>query len=315
MPADAVFDQPGQRILEAWQRTGDASRVTGWASLHLAGARWFEGSGARGELLPVQLRIGPDRRMANRPGLLLDRGRILEAETVTRHGVLCLNVHRSLFDEVVCRGELRSGVAAIDMVLHAELTTRDRLRAWLGTVTRTPGLPLVRRALDLSVEGAESPPEVALRLTWRGDAELPEPLSNVPIHDRSGRFLGRPDLVCPELGVAAEYDGAHHLSTSARSRDITREGGLRDAGLEVVSVVGGELWQRDLVVRRLHAAVQRVAASTLPKAWVLHGPNGPAPDLAARFDSHLSRMSRARREAALADAPLAVPGSSGVNMR
>src|SRR5690606_24343622 len=44
VPTNACADQPGQRILEAATRVGGDAGVTGWASLHLAGARWFEGA-------------------------------------------------------------------------------------------------------------------------------------------------------------------------------------------------------------------------------------------------------------------------------
>ncbi|WP_235734909.1 hypothetical protein [Nocardioides alcanivorans] len=42
VPTAAVFDQPAQRIVEASALAGPIGGVTGWASLHLAGARWFE---------------------------------------------------------------------------------------------------------------------------------------------------------------------------------------------------------------------------------------------------------------------------------
>ncbi len=197
------------------------------------------------------------------------------------------------------------------MVLFAELTTSERFEAWLASVPRTPGLPLVRQAFALSMAGAESPPETAMRLAWLLDAELPTPMCNVPVHDLSGRFLGRPDLICPEVGVAAEYEGAHHFGARARSHDLTREGGLRNHGLEVVSVVGGELARRELVAQRFRDAVGRAANAQVEQRWELHGPNGPAPDLAERFRIRLGLLSSARRTRVLADTPTVVARHDG----
>ncbi len=303
VPVDAEFTQPAQRILEATGAMVRPCVVTGWASLHLAGARWFEGSNEYGGELPVPLRVGPHRRATTAPGITVDRRRVLPGEIVMRHGIACLNVHRSLLDEVIRRGDLRQAVAAIDMVLFAELTTLARFRAWLDTVPRTPGLPLVRAACSLAVEGAQSPQETALRLLWQLDARLPPPRSNVDLHGENGAFLGRPDLVSPELAVLAEYNGAHHLDVRRHRRDLTRDDGFRNHGLQVVSVVAGELRRPELVVARLHAAVRRAQESEVPARWVLHGPSGPPPDLDARFESWASQLSRARRKAAYDDAP------------
>jgi len=303
LPTTVQGDQPAQRILEATGLLPGACAVTGWASLHLAGARWFEGVDERNRELPVQLRVGPRRRAARSPGISVDRRRVLPGEVVQRHGIVCLNVHRSLFDEVVRRSDLRAAVVAIEMVFFAELTTRRRFDAWLATLPRTPGLPLVRAALALAGEGAASPPETLLRLAWESDARLPPPLCNVEVYSERGHFLGRPDLILPELAVVGEYNGAHHLQVREHSRDLIRVDTFRDHGLEVATVVGGELRRTELVVERLLAAVRRAQRSTTEPRWVLHGPAGPPPDLEARFASQVRRLGRKRGAAVLADAP------------
>lgn len=314
LPATAQGDQPGQRILEATGLVPGICAVTGWASLHLAGARWFEGVDAHGRPIDVPLRVGPHRRATNAPGIQVDRRRVHPGEVVLRHGITCLNVHRSLFDEIVRRGDLRLGVAAIDMVLFAELTTVRRFGAWLATLPRTPGLPLVRSALELAAEGAESPPETLLRLAWQLDAGLPPPLCNVDVHSEHGHFLGRPDLILPALAIVGEYNGDHHLRARAASRDLIRIDAFRDHGLEVATVVGGELRRTDVVVERLRGAARRAEQTGIPARWVLHGPAGPAPDLETRFESHAARLSKQRRLAMLADAPTGVV-PPGLNVR
>ncbi|WP_235734910.1 hypothetical protein [Nocardioides alcanivorans] len=230
------------------------------------------------------------------------RNRVATSEIVWRYGVPCLNIHRSLFDEVVRRGTAQAGAAAIDMVLYAELTSLRRFTAWLGTVRDVPGVPLVRRAVALSVEGVESPQESRLRFAWMFGAGLPEPLCNMDVHSTSGAFLARPDLFSPELGLIGEYDGEVHSGAAARGHDHTRVDRLRDHGLEVVSVVGGQLDERE-VVKRLRAAARRAQRSQVERDWVLHGPNGPRPPLDWRIDARLSWLSSKRRELQLRDMP------------
>lgn len=41
-------------------------------------------------------------------------------------------------------------------------------------------------------------------------AGLPEPVTNLNVHDASGRWIARPDLLYPAYRVAIEYDGYHH---------------------------------------------------------------------------------------------------------
>ncbi|WP_235736195.1 hypothetical protein [Nocardioides alcanivorans] len=266
VPTDASLQQPAQRILEASLRIGDGrGAVSGWASLHLAGAPWFEGRDSWGRDLPVLL---VSRSQITVPiGVRLLRAGVDQAELVLRHGVPCTGVHRALFDEIRSRGHLRPAVAAIDMALHAGLTTLDEFGAWLAPLRCVPGLVLAREALALAMPGAESPPESGLRLLWQLDARLGPPLPNVNLHSTSGRFLGRPDLFDPVAGVIGDYDGAHHRETRARAKDVAREELFRNHGLEYFSVVGGEMHRRQMIVERIHATYARAGASTVLPRW------------------------------------------------
>lgn len=293
VPSGAEFDQPAQRIVEAGGHLGAFGGVSGWASLHLAGADWFGGRDLHGQELPVLVAVGPGRQCPEHPGAAFTRHRIAETEVVLRSGVRCLNVHRALLDEIYQLRSLKRAVAAIDMVLHAELTSRSRLQRWLRTVPRTYGLPLMRQALRLSADRVESPRETALRLVWTLDADLPTPLCNAELYDAAGRFLARPDLFLPELGLAGEYDGAHHFTAEQRRRDLAREDRLRDHGIEVVTVVAGELSAPGEVVGRLRAAAARAERRRRSGQWQLR----PTPDLDAVVNARLAAGSAA-------DAPL-----------
>ncbi|KJC64203.1 hypothetical protein TZ00_11265 [Agreia bicolorata] len=77
-------------------------------------------------------------------------------------------------------------------------------------------------AAELIRPGSESPKETELRLLLiRGG--LPEPELNVDVFGKSGRFIGRGDLVYRGHKVLVEYDGSQHADDRRQfRRDVDR---------------------------------------------------------------------------------------------
>jgi hypothetical protein len=276
VPSDAVFDQPDQRIVEAATRLPDPGGVTGWACLHLAGARWFDGTDADGEALPVPLSLGPDGKRRPIPGTTLWREQILPWEIEIRRGIPCTSIEAAVFDELRRVYSLRRAVQVIEMAMFAELTSLARFSSYVLTRNRRRWVGLARSALALAQEGAESPQETLMRLVWVLDAELPPPLCNVNVYSIDGTFLGRPDLLDPVAGVVGEYDGAHHRLARVRARDVSREELFRRHGLEYFTVVEGDLARRQMVAARMEHARARALRSREPRRWTLTPPPGVA---------------------------------------
>ena len=206
-----------------------------------------------------------------RPGSdsVVSRCTLPAGDVVVRHGVRCLVAERALADVVLAAADLRGAVTALDMALSAGVTDVERVRERVSGPPRGRGAGRVLRALDLADDRSLSPRESWLRLVWVLDAGLPRPRCNWPVGDLTGRRLGRPDLLCDELGVAVEYDGAEHRTRSRHGQDVRRESDFRDAGLEVVTVVATDVPHRDRVVARLLAAVERARAADRPRGWML----------------------------------------------
>jgi hypothetical protein len=126
---------------------------------------------------------------------------------------------------------------------------------------RGRGKTAARKAAELIRPGAESRPETLLRLALIA-AGLPEPEVNVNIVDRSGRFLGRGDLVYRQWRVIVEYDGDHHRTETRQfDRDIRRLDDLAADGWRVVRVVG-----RSFFTDR-QACLTRVARALTDAGW------------------------------------------------
>lgn len=250
--------------------------MTGWAALRLHGGGFFDGLDS-GDLqrLPVPLAVPRSGRMRADPAFVVVRSDVPPEERVARHGIRCTTVVRALFDEVRRRHELRAAVAAVDMVLAARLAQRSELLEYADQRAGRPGSRLFANAVALSVERSRSPKESELRLTWVLDAGLPSPRCNWPVADASGRYIGKPDLLCVELGVYGEFDGAEHRGRERHRRDVTREDLFRRTGLEGFTVVGAEIDDTSLVVERMCAAVERARRSGVPKTWLVRRDPGP----------------------------------------
>jgi hypothetical protein len=249
----------------------ETAALTGWGSIRMHGG-WFLDGQARGRrLLPVQVRLPPGVHPRPRAGVRFVEGPI--PAVVEIRGLRCVPVVLAVFDATRLRTDVREAVVDLDMTAAARLLTVDDVRrfvdarpSWRGT----PGVPVVRSALELASDRSASPPETRLRLVWGLDAGLPAPLVNVPVYNRAGQLLGIPDLLDPVAGLAVEYDGDDHRDPHRHSEDVDREARFRRVGLEVTRVTGRDLRRTPELVHRLHTARERARFEPEgTRAWVI----------------------------------------------
>ena len=292
VPADVDEAVVEQRIYEQGHRIKSQGAVTGWAALRWRGAAYFDGVSPLGELRPVPLVVGNHPLQAD-ARVEIDRSRIGPGERTFIGGIWVATVQRALFDAMRRSTNLRDAVVMMDMAAAARLNSVELMWVYVGWRAAWTGVPQVRQALDLASNDSKSPPETRMRLTWRLDAGLPTPLCNVPVFSRSGELLAIPDLLDPVAGLVGEYDGADHKSRKRHRADVAREDTLRRHGLEYFTVVGGDLSDRPLVVRRMHEA--RGRARFLPpdqRSWTLEPPSWWRP-FEEPLNLHLARIGAA----------------------
>ncbi|NYG56658.1 hypothetical protein [Nocardioides perillae] len=262
-----------QRIVEQVARCGPGAAVTGWAALRLHGVAYADGTDRQGRARPVVV-VAAGSRTRDCADVVLVRERLAPDEVVVRQGVRCVRPERALAHEVCRQRDPREAVVLVDMACAAEVTTLDRLRAWLAAHSGLRHRGRLAQALLLADEHSASPQETRLRLLWQLDAHRGRPLTNRQLLDQHGRVLGVADLVDPDHGVVGEYDGAEHRTRARHRRDVHREAAFRAAGLEVVTAVSGDLDRRDRAVSRIDQAYAR--AGSQPRLFVV----GPPVDLA-----------------------------------
>jgi hypothetical protein len=259
---------PEQRILEQSARAPADAVVTGWAACRLHGGGFFDGLDNDLRPIPVPVNVGPRGYLAGDGEVSICYGKLAAEDLAVRHGIPTVVVTRATFDAMRLAGEVREAVVVLDMMAAAGRVSRLLLARYAGP-RATAREPHLLEAVGLSSEHAKSPMETRLRLIWVLDAELPAPYVNCDVLDLEGNLLGEVDLLDPETGTAAEFDGADHRRALRQAADVAKEQRLRDAGLEVARVTGPDMNNADLVVRRLLAARARAArVPATERRWV-----------------------------------------------
>lgn len=274
VPAAVDAARVEQRIVEAAARLPVGGLVSGWAALRMHRVNLCDGRDRALAELPVPVVLPPT---ANLRPLLLERhrGAVPAEERTCCFGVPCTTPSRALFDAMVWAPDLREAVVVADMAFAARAVERRSFAAWVAARAGRKGSARADEALCLTVERSKSPVESRMRLNWVLDAGLPRPLCNWPVADVTGQRIGRPDLLCEELGVVGEFDGADHSGARRRSDDTAKDQGYRDAGLESFRIVGREIDDVALVVARMQAAVRRAAQADRPARWMIRRDPGP----------------------------------------
>lgn len=218
---------------------------------------------------PVLVCASRPTRVVVPVGAKVWRSDLASDDVVDLDGIRITSPARTAFDLVRLWPPVPA-VVALDRLAHLGVVELDDVRAAVAAHPGWRGVRNARRALEVADAGSESPRESMLRLVWLA-ARLPRPRANLVVRDADGRFVARTDLIDPDLGVVAEYDGADHSSAGRRRGDATRQEQLEDLGLVVVRAVEPDLasapartaWQH-----RLRMAYGR-ARRRGPGRWVV----------------------------------------------
>lgn len=276
VPAAVDDDLPEQRVLEMHEMLRGRGAVTGWGSLRLQGATFCDGLAPDGRTrVPVQLVIGPHDRRRPRDGVRWLQDRLDDDEVFVRQSMRVTKPERATFDAMRLAGDVREAVIGLEMAIAAELTSIRRMARYVVRHPGRSGVPQARAALGLADERSRSPGETRMRLIWLLDAGLPRPLVNQEVFSRDGRLLGVVDLLDVEAGVVGEYDGGDHAAARRRSDDASREGGLRNHGLEVFRLTGFDVLDPRRAVPRMHGARRRARWEPASRRrWTVTPPEG-----------------------------------------
>jgi len=221
------------RIHAALVAAPSGAILSGWAAavLHGIPSDFLDGTSDGTQPRPVEFIVPPDGGAFERDGLRLRWAPCRIEDLVRYHGRPVTNGMRTAADLTRWAKYPEKALAAIDMSLRHGLTTRLELQQ-----TQVPrmkgyrGIQLVRDALAIASDRAESPRESELRYYWL-ESGLPSPRVNPEVYDVRGRFMGRIDLLDDESGYGAEYNGHWHEMWDRPAKDVRRLAGLRSLNL------------------------------------------------------------------------------------
>jgi len=238
-----LADAPLHRIEAARRRLPPGAAFSGLT------AAWLHGADVD-PCDPIEATVHPEAGVSGRSGMVLRRSVLGEGDLVHVRGMPATSLVRTLA-EVCCRLSLIESVVVLDAALHARRIRLQQVRAWAERNAGRRGVRNLRRVIDHAEPATESPMESRLRMVLVLGG-LPRPQAQVPIHDRWGRFVGRPDLFYEKPRLGIEYDGGIHRETLAE--DNRRQNKLLNAGVRLLRFTRADVLHNPaLVVEQVRA--------------------------------------------------------------
>jgi hypothetical protein len=159
------------------------------------------------------------------------------------------------------RSDLTTAVTRVDALMNATGLKAAEVGALTELHGGARGVVDLRKVIELSDGGAESPQESRTRLVLTSADLRPE--TQIEVYDDYGRFAARLDMGWRQWRVAVEYDGAQHCTDSTqRTRDIDRWADLGGLRWQVIRV------SSDMLRHRPRTIVQRATSALLAAGWL-----------------------------------------------
>lgn len=261
---DARPSTPTQRIAEAASLLPAGGVIGGWAAAYSHGTNQLDGlNGFTMRPEPVVIYLPPGQHRRSTPTVRYRQDLISADDVTVRAGIPMLAAGPTALD-LACRApDLTEAVTALDAMLQARAVDYEALSARLEPLVGRRGVRQARCALELSRRGVKSTWESRLRMFWVLDLGLPSPLVNRAVYNERGEFLGEPDLLDVEAGLALEYDGASwHAERKLGHRDEKqhREDNVREELLERTGLIVCRTGKPDLTEYRSQLGRRLLAA-------------------------------------------------------
>lgn len=223
-------DDPLHRLAAVRQRLPRGGAFSG------ATAAWLHGLDVRA-CDPIEATVPAAAGVSSRSGMVLRRRAVTSDDVVLVRRMPAVRIEWALA-EVCRRLPLTEGVVLVDGALHSRRVTLQSLQSWVKANPGFHGIGALRHALGFAEVGAESPMESRLRMLLVLGG-LPRPRLQVAIHNRWGRFVGRPDLYYDAARLGVEYDGATHRDSLAE--DNRRQNRLLESGVRLLRFTAADV--------------------------------------------------------------------------
>jgi hypothetical protein len=286
VPAAELAPTPTQRIIEAMAIAPRGGVLGGWAAAYVVGVDQLDGlDDFTRKPLPVPVFLPHGLHRHSLPNIRYLQQRLGPDDVLLVAGLPSTTRVRTALDLARWAPNVIEAVVALDAMMQAKAVTTDTLEQRVGDCGGRRGFRQAVSAVKLCRLGVRSSWESRLRMLYVLDLGFPSPEVNVPVFDLSGRFVGAPDLLDVDAGLAMEYDGAA-WTTALRSRghldpDQHREDNVREELLERTGLIVSRAVKKDLTHyrRRLLGRIAAARADGLGRhrsrdRWTLEPPEG-----------------------------------------
>jgi hypothetical protein len=273
VPAGEV-STPAQRIVDAAPLIPIGGALAGWAAAYVHGVDVLDGrSPISLAPLPITICLGSASGRTNAASVRYTRDLLPSEHQVIRHALPVTSAVRTAFDGGRWASDLVESVVFIDQIAHALDLDVPALTAFSAEVGPVRGVRQFRRALEFVDAASASPWESRLRMFYMLRAGLPRPQVNIPVFTLDGKFVGIPDLLDVEAGLATEFDGQDHRKRRQHRDDNLREEGLEEVNLVVCRVDSLDMRSRLALSDRLQRRyAQGMRRDRSQDAWTLQQP-------------------------------------------
>jgi hypothetical protein len=164
--------------------------------------------------------LTPRRVLPQRAEFVVHARRLRPEDVVEHEGLRVTSGPQTFLDlaAVLPPAELVAVGDALYRGGHLAPGTLDRRLARADGVR---GVVRARASAPLLVASSMSRPESLLRV-WLLESDLPEPGTQVPVHDGRGREVAHGDLGYARWRVLLEYEGQHHAEADRFGKDVDR---------------------------------------------------------------------------------------------
>ncbi|MEV7550082.1 hypothetical protein AB0N89_10690 [Amycolatopsis sp. NPDC089917] len=251
-----------QRIEAALMHCDRRGMVTGFEALR------FYGLAPAPKTRAVHVLVPEDHKFTSANFTIVERTKHFPAP-VSLDGVPLAPPHRAVLDGLRRVRDFDLVSATLLEALESGLCTHHDLVAELDSGSRR-GTALPRSVLRRLVDDVRSVPELDAVALWRS-AGLPDPLCNVKLFDRDGRFIAMADLWDDEVALAWEIDSwEFHQKGELFKKTIERNNRYAASGIVVVQTLPSKLRSDPkAVVSELRAARKWAASRPRPAVTVV----------------------------------------------
>ncbi|MGV0717260.1 hypothetical protein ABQE93_17850 [Mycolicibacterium sp. XJ662] len=242
---------PVDKAVGAWLWSGRRATAAGLSAAALYGCRWIDAE------LPTELNQASRHKTK---GIVLHSDILDDDERRVVKGVPATTPARTAFD-LGRRLSTETAVIRIDALIQATGLKAESVNVIAERHRGARGLVNLRKALELSVPGAESPQETRTRLVLTAAGLR-------PTHTQIEVFDGYDHVARIDMGIrngrsGSSTDGPQHwIDAAVRSRDIERQTELEALGWRIVRVNADMLrYRRSLIVTRTIAALRAAGAA------------------------------------------------------